>query len=148
ADALARLPRSARLPLLDRAMPALQLLSKHQRGVLLSTADALIHADGRRTLSEFVIETVLARRLDPRAGRPVPVRYHDLSALREEAALLLSLVAHVGAKHVAAGADDLFAAGVAACPQLQGAQLHTAEDVNFAAVRSALERAHQLAPLA
>ncbi len=148
ADAIAHLPRSARLPLLDRAMPALLLLSQAQRGVLLSTADALIHADGRRTLAEFVFETVLTRRLDPRAGRLVPVRYHDLQALREDAALLLSLVAHVGAANVAAGSDELFAAGVAACPQLQGAQMRPVAEVNFAGVRAALERAHQLAPLA
>lgn len=148
AATLADLPRSARLPLLDRAMPALLQLSESQRTALLATVDALIKADRRRTLAEFVIETVLARRLDARAGRPVPVRYHDLRALRDECALLLSLVAHAGAAHVAAGADELFAAGIARCPSLQGAGLRAVQDIDFTAVRTALERTHQLAPLA
>lgn len=148
--ALARMPRSARLPLLDRAMPALLLLTPAQRAVLLALADKLIVADRRRTLAEFVIETVLVRRLGPHAARPTPVRYDDLRAIRDECALLLSLVAHVGAANVAAGADDLFVAGARACPQLQldAQALRAAEAVDFEAVRAALERAHELAPLA
>ncbi|HVL75707.1 MAG TPA: peptidase, partial [Noviherbaspirillum sp.] len=121
-----------------------------QREDLIKTADALIVADNRRTLPEFVIETVLARRLHPQAGRAVPVRYHDLREIRADCALLLSLVAHVGAANVAAEPDDLFLEGAAQCPQLQlrREDLLAASAIDFIAARDALERAHQLAPLA
>lgn len=150
AAALTGLPRSARLPLLDRAMPALLLLSAGQRASLLATADRLIVADQRRTLSEFVLETVLVRRLGPHAARPTPVRHADLRAIRDDCALLLSLVAHVGASQVAAGPDELFMAGAAQSPQLQlrATDLRAADAIDFQAVRQALERAHELAPLA
>lgn len=150
AAALAGLPRSARLPLLDRAMPALLLLTAGQRAALLATADRLIVADQRRTLPEFVLETVLVRRLGPHAARPTPVRYADLRAIRDDCALLLSLVAHVGASQVAAGPDELFMVGAGLCPQLQlrAGELRAADAIDFQAVRQALERAHELAPLA
>ena len=96
-QALDQLPKSARLPLLDLAMPALRQLSAPQRVTLLATAEQLIAADSRITLAEFVVQTVLLRRLGPHAGRAVRVRFSDLKGLRVETTLLLSLVAHVAA---------------------------------------------------
>jgi hypothetical protein len=150
AEAMTGLSRSARLPLLDRAMPALLLLSQTDRSALLAVADRLIAADNRRTLAEFVVETVLARRLDPHAGRSIPVRFAHLGEIRADCAMLLSLVAHVGASTVVADAAELFALGAAQCPSLRltPADLTPAEAIDFARVRTALEHAHQLAPLA
>ena len=159
AQALEQLPKSARLPLLDLAMPALRQLSAPQRVTLLATAEQLIAADSRITLAEFVVQTVLLRRLGPHAGRAVRVRFSDLKGLRAEAVQLLSLVAHVAAlpavepalkARVEPGALARFLEGAARCPELA----LTAHDfqqvaaVGFAAVRAALERANQLAPLA
>lgn len=134
--AIARLPKSARLPLLDLAMPALRQLDKMERAALLSNAGVLIAADSKLTLAEFVLQTILARRLGPHASRPTPVRYADVRALREDCIVLLSLVAH------AAGAACLPGTGLTA------ANLVPLAELDYARVREALDRAQQLAPLA
>lgn len=158
AQALERLPKSARLPLLDLAMPALRQLSDAQRATLLATADRLIAADARITLAEFVVQTVLLRRLGAHAGRAVRVRFAGLAGVREEASLLLALVAHVAQGTAASESESepepaalqRFLRGAALCPELAltAADFRPATAVNFTAVRIALERANQLAPLA
>ena len=150
ADAVARLPKSARLPLLDQAMPALKQLLAEGRAALLANVDRLIAADNKLTLAEFVLQTVLARRLDAHAGRATPVRYGDLRALRQDCAVLLSLVAHVAAPAANAKAYELFARAAASCPQagLSANDLLRVDAIDYARVRIALDRAHQLAPLA
>jgi Zn-dependent protease with chaperone function len=149
AGSIGRLPKSARLPLLDRAMPVLRQLNTAEREELLATADRLIAADNTLTLAEFVLQTVLTRRLAAHAGRATPVRYHDLSALKEDCAMLLSLVAHVAASGAAAKPEDLFAAGAA---RLQAGMLSSGllpvSAIDYTGVSAALDRAHQLAPLA
>lgn len=150
ADTVGRLPRSARLPLLDLSMPALKQLTKDDRSVLLSTVDKLIAADNKLTLAEFVLQTVLARRMDIHAGRATPVRYADLRALKDDCAVLLSLVVHVSAAATNATATDLFARGVERCSDagLATEDLISVTSIDYARVRTALDRAHQLAPLA
>jgi hypothetical protein len=153
AESMAQLPRSARLPLVDLAMPALRQLTPSERTKLLSIVDTLIAADQRLTLAEFVLQTVLARRLAPRAGRITPILFERLSLLREEVALLLSLVAHVAvtssARQHTAGIEA-FMRGADICPQLglSATQFHNAAAIRFPAVQRALDRANQLAPLA
>lgn len=159
AQALERLPKSARLPLLDLAMPALRQLSNRQQKILLETADQLIAADARVTLAEFVVQTVLQRRLGAHAGRAVPVRFAGLAGVRADVALLLSLVAHVAAAGAieppaAAAVEPValrrFLRGGAACSQLglTVRDLAAASALGFVAVRAALERVNQLAPRA
>ncbi len=149
-DTIRRLPKSARLPLLDLAMPALKQLSGAQRTALLATADRLVAADSKLTLAEFVLQTVLTRRLDPHAGRATPVRYPDLSALRDDCVVLLSLVAHVAAPTAKVSADALFTAGAGRCQQadLSSASLIPVVTLDYARVKIALDHAHALAPLA
>ncbi len=79
AEAIGRLPPGARLPLLDLAMPALRQLTQTERDRLLLVVGHLIAADQRVTLAEFVLETVLSRRLAAHAGRAVPVRFASLA---------------------------------------------------------------------
>ncbi|HTN65756.1 MAG TPA: M48 family metalloprotease [Burkholderiaceae bacterium] len=159
AQALERLPKSARLPLLDLAMPALRQLSSRQQRILLETADQLIGADARVTLAEFVVQTILQRRLGAHAGRAVPVRFASLVRVRAEVALLLSLVAHVAAARpveppasaaVESAALQRFLRAAAGCPRLAltARDFTAASAVGFAAVHAALERANQLAPRA
>lgn len=150
ADAIGRLPASARLPLLDLAMPALRQLPETARDALLKTVDALIAADRRITLAEFVLQTVLIRRLNPHAGRAVPVRFHQLAALKEDCIVLLSLVAQVAATAVPQPASSLFLRGDVYGPELGllPTDLLDAKSIGFARVKTALDRANQLAPLA
>ncbi|MEN3365466.1 MAG: hypothetical protein V7606_2740 [Burkholderiales bacterium] len=150
ADAIGRLPASARLPLLDLAMPALRQLPETARDALLKTVDALIAADRRITLAEFVLQTVLIRRLNPHAGRAVPVRFHQLAALKEDCIVLLSLVAQVAATAVPQPASSLFLRGDVYGPELGllPTDLLDAKSIGFARVKTALDRTNQLAPLA
>lgn len=150
ADSIMRLPKSARLPLLDLGMPALKQLSETERSALLSTVEKLIAADNKLTLSEFVLQTVLKRRLDMHAGRATPIRYADLKALKDDCTVLLSLVAHVAAPSANVSASELFAQGMAQWPAagLAASDLMSAAALGYTQVSDALDRAHQLAPLA
>jgi Zn-dependent protease with chaperone function len=150
AETIERLPGSARLPLLDLAMPALRQLSAADRAALLATVDKLIAADQRMTLAEFVLQTVLTRRLNAHAGRAVPVLFHHLATIRQDCILLLSLVAHASAPAVNEAASTLFLRGTMHCPELGllPAQLSDAKAIGFAQVKTALDHVSQLAPLA
>lgn len=149
AASIARLPKSARLPLLDLAMPALRQLPEPARAAFLATVEKVIAADRRVTLAEFVLQTVLTRRLNARAGRATPIRFAHLAAIRRDCALLLSLVAHVAASASAQMPKDAFLRGTAYCTELglTAADLTDAAAIGFGQVRVALERANQLAPL-
>jgi hypothetical protein len=154
AGAIDTLPKGARLPLLDLAMPALRQLPEADRALLLTTVERLIAADNKITLTEFVVQTILARRLDARAARLVPVNFIHLSSLRRECAVLLSLVSQLSAHGTEPAADaapaEAFMRGAALCPELglSAADLSPAATLGFIQVRSALDRANQLAPLA
>ena len=149
APALGALSSRAGLPLLDLAMPSLRALPQSERDHFLSVIDHLIAADGRVVLTEFVIETLLKRRLSAHAGRAVPVRFNSLAALCDDCAMLLSLVAHVTAKANGTSPLDLYLRGMSAAPEagLDVAGLVDAATMGFDPVRRALDHANQLAPL-
>jgi Zn-dependent protease with chaperone function len=154
AESIVQLPLSARLPLVDLATPALRQLAQAERDKLLALADQLIAADKRITLAEFVLQTILTRRLAPRAGRLVPIKFNRLSELSGDVAVLLSLVAHVAvaASHADAIGTRLtaFLRGAQACPELKLAAQDYCDGagLGFQRVRLALDHANQLAPLA
>jgi hypothetical protein len=154
AESIRQLPLSARLPLVDLATPALRQLAQPERDKMLALADQLIAADSRITLAEFVVQTILTRRLAARAGRLVPIKYNRLSELNSEVAVLLSLVAHVA---ISTSRGDAVAARMAAflrgaqlCPELKLAAQDYCDgaSLGFPQVRLALDHANQLAPLA
>ncbi|WP_442781532.1 M48 family metalloprotease [Collimonas fungivorans] len=154
AESIVQLPLSARLPLVDLATPALRQLAQPERDKMLALVDQLIAADSRITLAEFVLQTILARRLAPRSGRLVPVKFNKLSELDSDIAVLLSLVAHVAvpASHADAVGARLaaFLRGARVCPELNLAAQHYCDGagLGFPRVRLALDHANQLAPLA
>ena len=142
-EQIQRLPPGARQPLVDVAMPALRKLPSEERSSLLRTAHLLIAADGRVTVPEFLLFTILKRRLGPDAGRAVPVRFAELSPVSREVGLVLSLVAAVRAPERAGHA---FNAGAVT---LRGVELNlvAAADIRLDDVSAALDRLNQLAPL-
>ncbi|GIL05842.1 MAG: Zn-dependent protease [Betaproteobacteria bacterium] len=143
-EAVQQLPPGARLPLLDRVMPTLRKLPQDAAARLLRLAHGLIVADGRITLAEFLLFTVLKRRLGPDAHRAVPVKYANVAQLAPEAALVLSLVATVRLPETP---ERAFNAGVLLLPGVD-ATLVPAEKIALDAVSRALDRLNQLAPLA
>ncbi|GAB4466452.1 MAG: M48 family metallopeptidase [Burkholderiaceae bacterium] len=142
--AVQQLPPGARLPLLDRVMPTLRKLPQEAAARLLRLAHGLIVADGRITLAEFLLFTVLRRRLGPDARRAVPVKYANVAQLAPEAALVLSLVATVRLPETP---ERAFNAGLLLLPDVDAA-LVPPERIALDAVSRALDRLNQLAPLA
>ncbi len=139
---------SPRLPILDLAMPALKQLSSENKAQLLSVASKLIAADQKMSQSEFVLQTVLERRLGPQAGRMVKVKFNAVTALKSEVQLLLSLVARSHTDDEQAGIA--FQRAAATLPELafQSRDLLGPSSLDFFVVRQALEKLNQLAPLA
>ncbi len=139
-----RLAPGVRLPLLDLAMPALRKLPADAAARLLRLAHGLIVADGRITLAEFLLFTVLRRRLGPDAHLAVPAKYANVAQLAAEAALVLSLVASV---RLPDAPERAFNAGVLLLPGVDAARV-PAQNIALDAVSRALDRLNQLAPLA
>ncbi|MEP6607431.1 MAG: M48 family metallopeptidase [Burkholderiaceae bacterium] len=137
------LPPGARQPLLDVAMPALRKLPGETRHRVLKLSQLLIAADGRVSVREFLLFTILQRRLGPDAGRAVPVRYRDLKELAPDAAMVLSLVAAV---RLPGRPEHAFNAGALLLPQTE-LSLVAGDAIKLAEVSSALDRLNQLAPL-
>jgi Zn-dependent protease with chaperone function len=139
-----QLPPGVRLSLLDRVMPSLRRLPQTAAQRLLMLAHTMIAADGRVTLAEFLLYTVLKRRLGPNATRAVPVRFRAVSEVRSEAVLVMSLIANV---RLADAPERAFKAGLALLPGVD-AQFVAHGDIALDAVAAALEKLNQLAPLA
>lgn len=142
-EQIALLPPGARQPLVDVAMPALRRLPEAVRAKLLRTAHGLVAADGRVTVAEFLLYSILKRRLGPAATRPVDVRYAGLADVAPDVALVLSLIAAV---RLPQHAERAFNAGAVLLRDVPLA--HVAVDaLRLDAVSQALDRLNQLAPL-
>jgi Zn-dependent protease with chaperone function len=136
----ARLDAKLHLPLVDLALPALKQMDEPARKAFLVEVEAAIRVDARVSLREFVLLSLLRHQLVP----PAPVAEgRRLEALRDEAVLLLSLIAHAGraesAAALRAGAGQI---------GLREAQLLARESITPDAADAALDRLRGLAPLA
>jgi len=147
-EAVETMAASMRLPVLDLAMPALKFLNPAQRQQLLGIAARLIAADQTVTQAEFVLQTVLQRRLSPHAGREVGVKYNDLAQLKSETGLLVSLMATT--EFAAESAQQAYMRSVNSMPDLglTVAQFVARDALDFFEVKQALDKFQQLAPLA
>ena len=139
-----RLPPGASQPLVDVAMPALRKLPPDARALLLRTAHLIIAADGRLTVREFLLFTILKRRLGPAAAQAVRVRHASLAPLAREAGLVLSLVAAV---RLPERAQLAFNAGAVTVRETELPFVPSAA-VRLDDVTAALDQLNQLAPLA
>jgi Zn-dependent protease with chaperone function len=133
------LPPGWRLPLLDLAMPVLRTLNPPQRDALLQLAYVLIQADGRVTLAEFLLYSVLKRRLVPVRPAGRALRVGELGA---ECTVVMSLIAQV---RLAQDPQRAFAAGQALLPAT--GPLIAEKALSLAQVSGAFDRLAQLAPL-
>lgn len=139
AATLARLAPGWRLALIDLAMPALRTLAAAQRDTFLQLAYVLIQADGRVTLAEFLLFSVLKRRLVPVSASGRALRLADTP---DAAAVVMSLIACV---RLPGDAQRAFAAGHALLPA-SGAFVPE-KSLALAQVSSAFDRLTLLAPL-
>jgi hypothetical protein len=89
-----RVPEALRLMLLDLCMPALQQLSQPQYRAFRDTLARVMRADGRVTLYEWAMRSVLARRVEARFGAlHEPHGRASLDARRNETFVILSTMA-------------------------------------------------------
>ena len=131
-----------RLPLLDLAIPTLRDLAPVAREAMLSQMQALVEADRRVTLFEFVMLTICRRQFGPATRGAPRVKYSAAQSAAAEAALVLSLLAHAGKSGEEAFGAACVALGIAGQPMRGSA------DLKFPAVEAALRELNLLAPLA
>lgn len=133
-----------RLPLAELTLPALAGLSPPQYARFRKNLDTLMLADRRIDLSEYALRTMmlshLGRQFEPRRAR---TRYEKMSAIREPAALLLSVLARRGHTDEAT-ARRAFAAGLAHLGV--SADMRPAADCGLAALDAALAKLADAGP--
>ena len=146
-SAAADLDNMQRLTLVSMAVPALKMLSRPQYVRFVADVIALIRADQRIDLFEWVLHRVLLKSLKPHFEGPAPVsiRYRDLEAVRPQVAQVLSAIARAGSNDTE-GQQRAFAAGIAAI-SLQ-LNFDAAIDPNLTRLNAALRDLRAVHPLA
>lgn len=138
----ADLAAGLRLPLIELALGSLRELPRSARQVLLATGEALANADGRVTITEYLLLRLLRDALVPAVPPPlltIP------GALARHGALLLSLMAHAGSRDPAAVAAA-FARGAAHAP-VDGLNLLPLSEMRTEALDRTLETLALAVPL-
>jgi len=77
------------------ALPALKEWPQKKRDAFLATVQALVEADQKTTLGEFVLETLLRQSLREGAGKPIPTRFRRVEDVAQDANVVISLIAQV-----------------------------------------------------
>lgn len=95
---LERLDASHRLPLLEKSMPALRMLSPLQYKLFKRVLLLLIRADRHFAMFEWCLLELVRHYLaaDFENPRPLPPRYRRVSEVTEEFRIVLSMLAHYG----------------------------------------------------
>jgi len=128
-----------RLPVLDIAVSALRQMSPEQYAIFQEHIRILVEADGKMSLFEFVLKEVIHHRLQAvlvPSGPKVP--YRNIAPLADDAAVLLSALAHAGHRE-RSSVESAFQAAVAVLP-LRGEKMTLRADLSFATLHQALER--------
>ena len=133
------LAREHMLTLADLAVPAIKEQKQKARDAFLADLAAVIEADRRVTLREFVLLTLLRQRLREGAGQPIPTQFRRVEEVAGDAHAVLSLVAW-------ASADGKAFERGAAVLKLGWKEIISKESLSTARVGEALERLRHLAP--
>ena len=135
------------LPVVDLALPAIKSCSEQARNELIVGLKAVIDADRRVSLHEFVVLMLIRNQLaEPEKPAASGRRIADLAA---EVRIVLSLIAHAGIRTDATGsrADALAAAMRAGTQELELAEQPVASRLSLDEVSAALAALKRLAPL-
>ena len=143
-----RLGAALHLPLIDLALPAVKSLPEEERRALVSALEAVIHADRRVSLREFVVLTLARTQLMPR-GKPGAAGSKRIAELRSAAVIVLSLVAHAGTRQDASGQRGaaLAAAMRAGVKEMGLPETAAAAALTLEVAAEALEVLKSLAPM-
>ena len=86
-----------RLPLLELSMPSLKRLPRAARAELVDNASKLVRVDGRVSLFEFALLTLLRKHLAENAGQAEGARFFKFGPVLADVRGLLSMLAYAGA---------------------------------------------------
>ncbi|HEV3011220.1 MAG TPA: M48 family metallopeptidase, partial [Burkholderiales bacterium] len=140
-----RLGLGFHLPVIDLALAALKPAPPQAKQELIAALEAVVNADRRVSLHEFVVLTLVRAQLVPNA-RPAQTR--KISDLKAEAATVLALVAHAGTRADAKGSRE---AALQAAIKAGAASMGIAEGISVAltldSANAALEALRSLAPM-
>jgi Zn-dependent protease with chaperone function len=146
-----RLGTEFHLPVVDLGLPAVKRAHEAARLELLKALEAVILADRRVSLHEFVVLTLVRDQLEP---RPKLAANRKLADLRSDAVTVLTLIVHAGVRIDATGERQV---GVLAALRAGAKEMALPEDALAAAAQPArmsldaagraLTALKQLAPL-
>ncbi|HET6470298.1 MAG TPA: M48 family metallopeptidase [Pseudomonadales bacterium] len=144
---IVELDDAQRLTLVALACPALMTMSRPQYDRFVADVIALIRADRRIDLFEWVLHRVLLKSLKPHFEGPTAttVRYRTLDGVRPQIAETLSAIARAGG-HALDAQQRAFEAGAAAVEM--NLQFIANDDVNFVRLNDALRDLRGVHPLA
>ena len=134
------------LAVVDLALPALKAAPEAAKQQLVTGLEAVINADRRVTLHEFVVlsfvrEQLWAKPKPPRAARRI-------AELKAHAGALLALLAHAGTRADATGSRaEALQTALRAGAQVMLIEVPTAAEFAPAAISAALEALKDLAPM-
>jgi Zn-dependent protease with chaperone function len=137
------LARHHMLTLADLAVPAIKEQRQKARDAFLADLAAMIEADRRVTLREFVLLTLLRQRLREGAGQPIRTQFRNIEQVAADAHAVISLVAHTSRGDTQAA----FEKGAAVLKLGWQAPLGM-ELLSTGKVNDSLERLRHLAPFA
>ena len=135
------------LAVVDLALPALKAAPEPAKQQLIGALEAVINADRRVSLHEFVVLTLLRHQLASR-GKAEPAG-RRLADMQPEIGIVLSLIAHAGIRADATGArgDALQAAMRAGTQEMGLPDQPPAAALSLEAASAALASLKRLAPL-
>jgi uncharacterized tellurite resistance protein B-like protein len=140
---IAALARQHMLTLADLAIPAIKSQPQKQRNRFLADLAELVELDGRVTLREFVLFTLLRQRLREGAGLPIATQFRSIDQVAADAHAVLSLVAQAAGD----GARQAFERGLAVL-RLGWQEPLPPRAFTTAMLGASLERLRQLSPFA
>ena len=148
-QAVARVDRRARLPLVELAMPALRALPTGERATLRTNLRALALADGELSPFEFALLRTVERhvRLDGEPPRRPSSRPAALIDRANEAAVVLSTLARAGAHGDEARAASAFSRGHTALALPSTMTVLPSERCRITALEAAVEALAEVSPL-
>ena len=129
--------------LADLAVPAIKEQRQKARDTFLADLTAVVEADRRVTLREFVLLTLLRQRLREGAGQPIRTQFRNIEEVAPDAHAVVSLVALSGR----ADAQAAFEKGEKVLKLGWRAPVPM-EALSTAKVSASLERLRHLAPFA
>jgi Zn-dependent protease with chaperone function len=135
------------LPVIDLALAALRAWPEPARKHFVAALEAVVYADRRVSLHEFVVLALVRAHLLPGAKPP---ETKSIAGLKAEAATVLGLLAHASTRADAQGArEEAVRAAIEAGAEVVGIepQLAVSAELSLAAANAALQALRGLTPM-